>query len=104
MMRRGHRRRYDVCVYVTPGSSVARTPGWSVIAGAGRELVRACRAGDVGLEVGIGVRDAPASGSDTGGWSGADGSLGCATTYAVAPTKDAPATSTAIARSASAFI
>lgn len=91
-------------MYVTPGSSVARTPGWSVIVGAGRTVARTCR--PEGWAVGGGVADRTGCDvvSATGGWSGADGSFGCVTTYAVAPTNEPAATSTATARSANAFI
>lgn len=90
-------------MYVTPGSSVARTPGCSVIVGAGRAVARAGRCDGASVDGGVALRDGTVTVSGTGGWSGADGSFGCFTTYAVAPAKEPAATSAAIARSASTF-
>jgi len=76
-----------------PGSTVAFTPGATVIRGGG--VARAARAG-AGVGVGGGVFSA--SCVTVGGWSGAASFFGCAMTYAPEPTKVAAATSAAPAR------
>lgn len=79
---------------VIPGSTVACTPGASVIRG-GR-VARAERAGDA-VALGAGVLSA--SCVSAGGWSGAASFFGWAVTYAPEPRNVAAATSTAPARS-----
>ena len=78
---------------VMPGSTVAFTPGATVIRGGG--VARAARAG-AGVVVVSGVFSASCVAA--GGWSGAAPFFGCAVTYAPEPTKVAAATSTAPAR------
>lgn len=79
---------------VMPGSSVALTPGATVMRGGG--VARTERVGD-GVALGAGVRSASCVAA--GGWSGAASFFGCAVTYAPEPTNVAAATRTAPARS-----
>src|SRR5712691_2587502 len=83
-----------------PGSSVARTPGWSVIFGGGVPRTGVPRGVAVafGAAEDVGVVERSATSSAAGGCSGASAFFGCASTNSYDPTKTTAARSDAPAR------